>query len=139
MAFYLGPFSGHDFGQARVRPNCRASPLFAKNCGQKVVSVLGTAGGRLHFESRIRARQVLTDPGLTFGFGLGFRFMASGLLPEVWSPSGVALLLSLRPLLGYESSSFVAAQAALLFLAFLIRSRPVYGSWLVERNLELFV
>ena len=78
MAFFLGPFSGRDFGQVRVRPNCRASPLFAKNCDQKMVAVLGIAGGRLHFEPRIRA------------------------------------------------------QAALLFLAFLIRSRLVHGSWLVE-------
>ena len=98
MAIFLGPFSGHDFGQVWVRPNCRASPLLAKNCDQKVVTVLGTAGGRLHFEPRIRARQVVTDPGPTFGLGFGGRFLASGLWAELWSPCGVDPLVSLRPL-----------------------------------------
>ena len=74
MVMFLGPFSGHDFGHVWVRPNRRASPMLAKNCDQKVGSVLGTAGGRLHFETRIRARQVVTDPGPTFGLGLGVGF-----------------------------------------------------------------
>ena len=98
MAIFLGPFSGHDFGQLRVRPNCRASPLFAKNCGQKMVTVLGTAGGRLLFEPRIWARQVVTDPGPSFGPRFRGRFLGSVLWAELWSPSGVDPLVSLRPL-----------------------------------------
>ena len=82
MVIFLGPFSGHDFGQQGVRPNCRASPLLAKNCDQKMVTVLGTAGGRLDFEPRIRARKVVTDPGGSFGLGLGVGFWPLGCGPN---------------------------------------------------------
>ena len=75
---------------------------------------------------------MVTDPRPSFGLGLGVGFSFFGLWAELWSPSGVDPLVSLRPLPGYESSSFLAAQAALLFLACLIRSRPVYGSWFLE-------
>ena len=79
MADFLGPFSGHHFLQERVRPNCWASPLLDRNEAQKMVSVLGTAFGRLLSEPQIWGRQVVTDFGLSFGFGLGHRF--SSLIP----------------------------------------------------------
>ena len=75
---------------------------------------------------------MVTDPGLTFGLGLGFGFWPQFWRPNSGHPSGVALLVCLRPMPGFESASFLPAEAVLLSLAFLIRSRPVYGSWLVE-------
>ena len=70
---------------------------------------------------------MVTDPGPSFGFGLGVGFWRLVLWAELWSPSGVDPLVRLRPLPGFESSSFLAAEAVLLSLAFLIRSRPGFA------------
>ena len=82
MAIFWGPFSGHQFWQEGVRPNCLASPLLAKNCGQKMATVLGTAFGRPYSEPRNRGRQVVTDCGPFFGLVLGVVFWSLVLCPS---------------------------------------------------------
>ena len=74
MAIFWGPFSGHQFWQEGVRPNCLASPLLAKICGQKMATVLGTAFGRPCSGPRIRGRELVSDCGSFFGLALGVVF-----------------------------------------------------------------
>lgn len=74
MAIFWGPFSGHQFWQEGVRPNCLASPLLAKICGQKMATVLGTAFGRPCSGPRLRGRELVSDCGSFFGLGLGVVF-----------------------------------------------------------------
>ena len=74
MAIFWGPFSGHQFWQEGVRPNCLASPLLAKICGQKMATVLGTAFGRPCSGPRLRGRKLVSDCGSFFELGLGVVF-----------------------------------------------------------------
>ena len=95
MAIFWGPFSGHQFWQEGVRPNCLASPLLAKICGQKMATVLGSAFGRPYSEPQNRGRQVVTDCGPFFGL---LCVSCSGLwfVSELWSTIGFESLLRRR-------------------------------------------
>ena len=74
-----------------MKPDNWASPRLDQNRDQKMVSVLGPAGGRLHFEPRIRARVLASDPGSTFGLGLGagcwLRFVGRNVVTQWCRPS----------------------------------------------------
>ena len=65
--YFLAAVFGHRFWQGGVRPNCLASPLLAKICGQKMATVLGSAVGRPYSEPHNWGRQVVTDCGPNFG------------------------------------------------------------------------
>ena len=67
MAIFWGPFSGHQFWQEGVRPNCLASPLLAKICGQKMATLLGTPLGRPRSDPRNWGRMVVAVCGPLFG------------------------------------------------------------------------
>ena len=71
IVIFWGPFSGHQFWQEGVRPNCLASPLLAKIGGQKMATVLGTACGRPCSGPRLRGRELVSDCGSFFGLVLG--------------------------------------------------------------------
>ena len=127
---FFGAVFWSRFWASRVRPNCLASPLWPKIVTRKWSLFWGpqVGGCILNLESgpAFWSQILVLLLGSVWGLVASFDLWA-----EMWSPSGVDPLVSLRPLPGYESSSFLAAQAA-LFSACLIRSRPMYGSWLVE-------
>ena len=90
--FLEGPFSGHRFWQEGVRPNCLASPLLAKICGQKMATVLGTAFGRPCSGPRLRGRELVSDCG-SFLDSLWVLFSAPSFVSDLWSAIGFETLL----------------------------------------------